>query len=108
MAQNKIDEKKWIKDSDDQYEDDADVVKLEVGESIEGILVEKKPSGLFGHVYKIKVKNDDRYKIICGTTVLNTKMANKEEGDEILIERVKDAKNQAGRSYQVYETYHTE
>jgi len=109
MKQKEIEEtKNWVKDNDEQYEDDADVIKLDVGESIEGLLVTKKHSNLFGYVYKFQVKGDDRFKILCGTTVLNTKMANKQEGDEIMVERVKDAKNQAGRSYQVYETYHME
>jgi len=109
MEQKEIEtEKKWVKDSDDQYDDDADVVKLDVGESIEGLLEAKKHSNLFGYVYKFKVKGDSRFKILCGTTVLNTKMANKQVGDEIMVERLKDAKNQAGRSYQVYETYHME
>ena len=101
-------DKKWVKDSDEQYEDDADLIKLDVGETLEGLLVTKKHSNLFGYVYKFQVKGDSRFKILCGTTVLNTKMANKQEGDEIMVERLKDAKNQAGRSYQVYETYHTE
>jgi len=109
MKQEEIKEsKKWVKDSDEQYEDDADVVKLDVGEAIQGLLISKKHSNLFGYVYKFQVKGDDRFKILCGTTVLNTKMANKQEGDEMMIERLKDAKNQAGRYYQVYETYHTE
>jgi len=98
-------EDEWIKDEDD-FEDDADVIKLEINESIKGLLLEKKQSDLFGFVYKIKVKDDDRPKIICGTTVLNSKMANKQIGEPIMIERVKDGKNKKGVNYQLYETYH--
>ena len=111
MAKNQkiVEENKagWVKDEED-YEDDADVVKLDVGESIEGILVEIKESSIFGKIYKLKVKDDERYKIVCGTTVLNTKMGNKQTGDEVLIERVEDKKNQTGRTYQDYITYSRE
>ena len=100
-----MDKEEWIKD-EEEYEDDADVVKLEVGQSIKGLLLKKKISDLFGFVYKIKVKDDDRAKIICGTTVLNKKMITKQEGEPVMIERVKDGKSKTGFFYQNYETYH--
>ena len=96
---------KWVKD-EEGYEDDADVVKLEIGESIKGILMEKRESNLFGFIYKIKTKDDERIKILCGTTVLNKKMLTKEVGEPVMIEREKDGKNKNGIKYQVYETYH--
>lgn len=100
-------EKKWVED-EEEYEDDADVVKLDEGESISGLLVEKRESDLFGYIYKIKTKDDERLKIICGTTVLNKKMSNKVTGEEIMIERTKDEKSKKGLDYQNYKTYHVE
>ena len=99
-------EKKWIED--EEQSDDAEVVKLNVGESIEGILLEKKPSDIFGFIYKIQKKDDPMPKIICGTTILVKKMMNKEIGSEILIKRIDDFKTKKGRFVHDYKTYHLE
>jgi hypothetical protein len=88
--------------------EDAAVVKLEVGESIGGILLEKRASEIFGFIYKIKMKDRVLPQIVCGTTILNRKMQNKSEGDEVLIERVADVKTSKGRFAHNYETYHRE
>ena len=95
---------KWVEDED--VSDDAEVVKLEVGESIAGLLLEKKPSDIFGFVYKIKVADQELPKIVCGTTILNKKMAKKEIGAEVLIERLADQKTKKGRFVHDYKTYH--
>ena len=109
MRQKEIETKepRWVED-EETFEDDADVIKLEIDQSITGILTEKKPSDTFGYIYKIKVKDDERLKIICGTTVLNKKMVNKQEGSEIMIERVKNEKNKKGREYHNFKVYHNE
>ena len=96
----------WVKD--EEVSDDAEVVKLEVGESICGVLLEKKPSDIFGMVYKIKTKEKELPQIVCGTTILNKKMANKSEGDEILIERLADVKSKKGHLVHDFEMYHKE
>ena len=94
----------WVKDED--VSDDAEVVKLEIGESIEGILLEKKPSEVFGFVYKIKTKDRELPQIVCGTVILNKKMAGKDVGSEVLIERIKDVKTSKGRFAHDFVTYH--
>ena len=99
-------QKKWVED--EEQSDDAEVIKLDVGESITGILLEKKPSDTFGFVYKIQKKDDPVPKIICGTTILVKKMMNKEIGSEILIERIDDFKTKKGRFAHDYKTYHLE
>ena len=103
MSQKQLD-KKWVKDEDTS--DDAEVVKLEIGESIEGILLEKKPSDTFGFVYKIQTKAKELPQIICGTVILNKKMAGKEVGSEVLIERVNDVKTSKGRFAHDFVTFH--
>lgn len=95
---------KWEKDEEDL---DAEVVKLGVGESIEGIFIDQFHSGKHNaECYKIKGKDDEKAKIILATTILEKKMSNKKIGDTVKIERVEDGTNQAGVTYQKYETYH--
>ena len=112
MSQKQLEKKeasagrKWVEDEDTS--DDAEVVKLEVGQSIEGLLLEKKPSDIFGSVYKIQVQGQELPKIICGTTILNKRMSNKEVGSEIRIERLPDVKTSKGRFAHDYKTYHLE
>ena len=103
MSQKQLN-KKWIEDEDTS--DDAEVLKLEIGESIEGVLLEKKPSDTFGFVYKIKTKERELPQIVCGTTILNRKMEGKEAGVEVLIERVKDVKTSKGRWLHDFKVYH--
>ena len=94
----------WEKDEEGL---DAEVVKLGVGESIEGIFIEQFHSGKHNaECYKIKPIDSDKAKIILATTILEKRMSNKTIGDLVKIERVEDGKNQAGVTYQNYETYH--
>ena len=107
-AEEKTDPKpkkvKWEKDEEDL---DAEVVKLGVGESIEGIFIDQFHSGKHNaECYKIKGKDDEKAKIILATTILEKKMSSKTIGDTVKIERVEDGTNQAGVTYQKYETYH--
>ena len=101
---NEAVEEKWVKD--ESYEE-GEVVKLEANESIEGLLVDKFDSVKYdAGIYKIKDKNDEKIKIIVGTTVLDKLMKPKEIGDLVKIKRLEDGKNQRGQSFQNWETYH--
>jgi len=103
-VKNKI----WVEDEETFGDDEAEVIKLTVGDSIEGLLLEKRQSDLYGNVFVIKVKDDDKKKIICGTTLLNRKMENKEEGTLVRIIREDDFKTNSGRMAHMYKTYHLE
>ena len=94
----------WEKDT---INDDAEVVKIPVEGSIEGILVDKFQSTKYNAgVYKIKVKNDETPKVLLGTTILDKLMANKEIGDELKITRLENTVNRKGQQVQNWETYH--
>ena len=99
-------EKRWV---EDETRDDAEVVKLNVHESIEGIYLDKFYSGKYTtDCYKIKPKDSGKAKIIVGDTILNKRMANKKINDELKIERLEDGRNQAGQVYHNWNTYHLE
>jgi len=92
---------------EDEYENDAEVIKLQVGESIEGLLIDKYPSAKYNtYVYKIKTLDDEIPKILLGTTILDKKMANKEIGDQVKIERLPDVPSSKGKPVQQWKTYH--
>ena len=98
------DESSW---EEDDEESDAEVIKLKVGDSIEGILTDKIKSHKYETMcYKIKVKDDELSKVIVGTTLLVKRMENKEIGDEIKIERIGDTTNAKGQAVQNFKTYH--
>jgi hypothetical protein len=99
------DEFEWEKD--DFADQDAEVIKLDVGQSIAGVLMDKFDSVKFGcGIYKIKVKDDDKQKVILGTTLLDKMLANRSIGDVLKIERLPDQKSGSGRTYQVFEVFH--
>ena len=99
---------KWVED-EMVFDDDGEVVKLQVGESIEGLLVDKKPSVKYStQIYKIKVKDDDIPKVILGTTILDRLMAGKEVGKPVRIERLADGSTTKGKPLQNWKTYHLE
>jgi hypothetical protein len=106
MVQKEIEEENvWVKD--ETHEDEAEVVKLKVGESIQGLLVDKFPSTKYNtSIYKIKDKDDEKVKIIIGTTVLDKLMQPKEIGELVMIKRLEDGKSQRGVEFQNWETYH--
>ena len=94
----------WEKD--DSYEE-GEVVKLEVGESVEGLLVDKFQSVKYStKIYKIKDKDDEKIKVIVGTTILDKLMEPKDIGELVKIKRLEDSVSQGGRSYQNWETFH--
>lgn len=105
MEQENIEEEnKWERDEPD---DDAEVIKLQVGEGIEGLLTEKfKSSKYNAMIYKIKVKDEEKIKIIVGTTILDKLMGTKETGEEVKIKRLEDTTNQKGQTVFNWETYH--
>ena len=99
------DESKWVKD--ESYDEEGEVVKLKIGESIEGLLVDKFPSTKYNtSIYKIKDKDDEKIKIIIGTTILDKLMQPKEIGEIVKIKRLEDGKSQRGVEFQNWETYH--
>lgn len=107
MVQKEINnnEGEWVKD--ETFDDEGEVVKLKVGESIQGLLVDKFPSTKYNtSIYKIKDKDDDKVKIIIGTTILDKLMQPKEIGEEVKIKRLEDGKSQRGVEFQNWETYH--
>lgn len=98
--------KNWEKD--ESPEEDGEVIKLDVGEQLAGILINKKPSKKFqGHfIYTIQVKDDPVPKVLIGTTILDKWMKNREEGKEVLIKRLPDIPTDKAQDMQNYETYH--
>lgn len=107
MVQKEIGEdvkEEWIKD---ETFEDAEVVKLEIGECIQGLLVDKFDSVRYNAgIYKIKDKDDKKIKVIIGTTILDKLMKPKEIGEEVKIKRLEDGKARSGVVFQNYETYH--
>jgi len=91
----------WIKD-----EENAEVIKLEVGETVEGLITDKTHSTKYdATILKLKVKDDDTEKVILCPKILEKKIATKEVGQKIKIERLKDTTTGKGQTLQVYETY---
>ena len=107
---NTLDE--WIEDTEPDTNEDEEVefIKLEVGDSIEGLLLDKISSSKRYNketiYYKIQVKDDPIIKMLRGTTVLDRKMKNKSIGEPIKIQRQPDQKTDNGVTYQVYKTFH--
>jgi hypothetical protein len=102
-----------VEDEDFEWErdqagdEDAEVVKLQIGESISGVLMDKFDSVRYGcGIFKIKVKDDDKLKVLLGTTILDKLMKKREIGELIKIERLPDQTSGAGRLYQNFEVYH--
>lgn len=86
-------------------DEEREVVKLQTGESITGLLQGRKTSNDYGFVYYIKVKDDPVEKVICGTTMLNKWMVEIDDATEVIIERLKDTKTEVGRDLQNYDVY---
>jgi len=93
----------WEKDESEE----AEVVKLSVGDAIEGLYLDKVESKKYECMcYKIQVHNDPIPKIVLSTTVLERMMEAKNIGDLVKIVRIEDGTNQAGQKYSRWETYH--
>jgi hypothetical protein len=88
-------------EQDEIPKDDAEVIKLKVGESIEGLLTDKLQSSKYDTmIYKIKCKDDELVKIILGTTLLDHLMKDKPVGDLVKIERLADSPSKQGKPLQ--------
>ena len=101
--QSKIDEG-WIEVKKPE-DTEREVYKIEQNKSIEGLLTERRTSHDFGYVYYLKVKDDPIEKVILGTTMLNQLMQQVEDGQEIIIERLKDIKTSNNRTMHDYTVY---
>ena len=101
----------WIEDTENEHDDEeVEFIKLNEGETIEGILLDKitstKRYNKETNYYKIKTKDSDILKMLRGTTVLDRKMQPRQIGEPIRIERLPDQQTDNGITYQVYKTYH--
>jgi hypothetical protein len=107
--QTEIDEVNWQKDDTVPFSDEkAEVIKLQVGESVSGVLTDVYDSVKWPgkKIYKIKAKNDDILKVLVGTTSLDRQMVGKEVGDLVKIVRLDDIPRKTGNPLQIYETFH--
>jgi len=106
--QKNIDEKEWIEDEEEA--DDKETIKLEIGESVKGILMDKfEFEDNFGKKnwgYVFKTADKDHNVLLFGTPILNRLMLTKAVNDEVCIERIEDKKSKAGRMCHNFKTYH--
>lgn len=110
MKNQKIDEVVWKEDPEIPFSDEAaEVIKLQVGESVEGVLTDVLESVKWPgkKIYKIKAKNDDVLKVLVGTTNLDRVLSMKKVGDLVKIERKEDVPRKTGNPLQIYKTYST-
>jgi len=108
MKNKTIDEVSWKEDPEQSFSDEAaEVVKLQVGESVEGVLTDVLESVKWPgkKIYKIKAKDDDVLKVLVGTTNLDRLMSLKKVGDLVKIERKEDVPRKTGNPLQIYKTY---
>ena len=109
MKQEELKSNGWKKVENDEA-DDAEQVKLEVGESLEGMLLDKfEFDSNFGKKnwgYIVKVKDRSKPSLLFGCSWLNKNMMDVSVGDAVLIERLVDKKNKQGMSYQVFDVYY--
>lgn len=109
MTQDSLDGKK--QSTSDEWtsvmgDDDAEVVKLKVDESIKGLLVDKFRSRKYNSgIYKIKEKEDTVTKVLLGTTILDKKMAGIDINTEVKILRKEDIPSDKGNPIQDYDVF---
>jgi hypothetical protein len=90
----------WVEQADGQ------VIKLKVGESIEGTLISIDQSSRYNSgIYKIKTKDSDIPKVLLGTTMLDRKLKIIELGTQVKIKRDKDAATDKGQPMHIYHVY---
>jgi len=101
-----VDGKRYVKDKPV----DGEVIKLQVGEFIQGILLDRFPSVKFKgkNIYKIKSKDDPVVKVLVGTTMLDKVLSAYEVNDLVLIKRLEDIRSDNPNDMQQYVTYHPE
>lgn len=89
--------------NEDQNEE---LIKLEVGEYVKGLLMAKDISEKYScGIYKIKEKDTGTTKVLLGSTILDRKMAFHFEGEEIIIERVANSLNQKQQTMHNFKIY---
>jgi len=94
-------------EEDPQPKDDGEVLKLQVGESVEGVLMDKFQSTKYTTmIFKVKVKDDDIMKVILSTTLLDRLMKERNIGELVKIERLKDSPSKMGKALQNWKVYH--
>jgi len=106
--QTAINNNVWREDPQVPFSDEAaEVIKLQIGESVEGVLIDVYDSVKWPErrIYKIKVKNDDVLKVLVGTAILDRQMSVKKVGDQIRIERMEDVPRKTGKPMQTYRTF---
>lgn len=101
-----VDGKRYVKDKPV----DGEVVKLQVGEYIQGLLLDRFPSKKFKGkmIYKIKQKDDPVVKVLVGTTMLDKVLSAYEVNDLVLVKRLEDIHSDNPNDMQQYVTYHPE
>ena len=99
-------EQEWV-EVEDNFDDGAEFKKLEIGQTMQGILEEVKPSVKYPdkNVYRIKEKEEDLSTKIFGTSILDTKMAEAEVGDIVKIVREEDIPRDRGNDLQTYRVF---
>jgi hypothetical protein len=99
----------WAEDDPVGFPDDenSEVVKPKIGEKIKGRLVEKLASKRWPGriIYKIQDPDDNKIKVMLGTTILDRLMSVKDVGDDIIIERLSDIPTEKGNPLQNWKTY---
>lgn len=97
----------WEQD-EETYDEELEFIKLEVGDSMQGIIVEVIPSKRFvgRNTYKIQEKEKEKPTLLFGTSMLDRKLCGRESGDEVKIVREEDLPSDKGNPLQVYITYH--
>ena len=83
---------------------DGEVVKLEIGEIIEGLLIDKSTSSKYNDcgIYKLQVNNDSIPKVILGSRQLDRLMAPIEIGKQVKILFLGKEPTDKGQSMNVY------
>ena len=99
----------WVEDEQPPFpgDENAEVVKLQPGESVEGEIVDIIESKRWPgrRIYKIQAQDSDKISVILGTTMLDRLMSKKAIGDVVRIERLNDQPSDKGNALQVYKTF---
>jgi len=98
----------WDEDPPVPFEGDenAEVVKLQPGQSVEGEIVDIIDSRRWPgrRIYKIQGEGD-KVSVVLGTTMLDRLMIKKIVGDKVKIQRLADRPTDKGNPLQIYKTY---
>jgi len=108
IVKTEDEQKKNFDQNDDDWieQKDGQVVKLEIGESIEGILIHASVSEKYNiGIYKIESNDDEIPNIILGTKMLDRKMANVDIGTNVKIIRNPDKPTDKGQAMHVFRVY---